>query len=103
MSNEGKVCRECGGAMKNGKGKPMKALALFCSGECRQAFNRRRRDRGAELYDFVMQAENSQVEKLKGAYQSADKVKRAGRPSWQPLTAAAVALPVVFGADGDGR
>lgn len=96
-----KVCRECG---KEFEAKTVSAL--FCASACRSAFNRRRRDRGAELYDFVMASYPTQhplLAKLLEAYRTADLYYRAGRLSYQRETDARAALPVVFGETGDGR
>lgn len=97
-----KHCRECG--------EPFTAKTLsaaFCPTKpCRAAFNRRRRDRGAELYDFVMAAyptTHPMVKMLAEAYRAADLDKRAGRNSYQREVDARAALPVVFGVHGDGR
>jgi predicted nucleic acid-binding Zn ribbon protein len=91
-------CRECGNDFK-----PSGRAALHCSERCRLAFNRRRRDRGAELYDFVMSGHPDTVEKLVGSYRTADKALRGGRPSFQPTTQALVRLPASYGPQGDNR
>ena len=44
-----KTCKECGKAFE-----AKKAEAKFCSQKCRLTFNNRRRDRGAVLYDILM-------------------------------------------------
>jgi hypothetical protein len=44
-------CRECG---KDAGKAPAGRSKFFCSTPCRQAWNNRRRDRGAELYDLFM-------------------------------------------------
>lgn len=101
MSIRPRVCRECGKAFE---GRSMSAL--FCSATCRGLFNKRRRDRGAELYDFVMVAyptTHPLVWRLVEQYLSADKVLRAGRPSYQSEITARSALPAVYGECGDGR
>lgn len=96
-----KACRECGREFQ------AKTLsAAFCEPAHRAAFNRRRRDRGAELYDFVMAAyptTHPMVKVLAEAYRAADLDKRAGRNSYQREVDARAALPVVFTVKGDGR
>lgn len=94
----GQRCRECG-VLIQGK----RVVALFCSGPHRQAFNRRRRDRGAELYDFVMGGDAATVARLKAAYVQADHVLRSGRKSHQPPAEAKGGIPAAFGDQGDGR
>lgn len=42
-------CAECGGALEG-----RKAVAAFCSGSCRKAWNNRRAMRGAQMYDLFM-------------------------------------------------
>jgi predicted nucleic acid-binding Zn ribbon protein len=74
-----------------------------CTPECRLAFTRRRRDRGAELYDFVMQNDQGTIAKLVHAYLQADLTKRAGRPSYLPVAVAVLALPLNYGTEGDKR
>lgn len=92
-------CKECGEAFETQRNQ-----ALFCSDTCRLKFNRRRRDRGAELYDFIMVHGNAAtVKRLVEAYRTSDKVLRAGRPSWQDTQMAIVNLPAVFGNSGDKR
>jgi hypothetical protein len=101
MVMRSKVCRECG--------QPFQAKSMnagFCATACRASFNRRRRDRGAELYDFVMAAApaaHPMVKTLVQVYRDADVALRAGRPSYQREVDARAALPVVFGEKGDGR
>jgi predicted nucleic acid-binding Zn ribbon protein len=101
MSIKNRECRECGKEFV-----ARQRTAQFCSDPCRAAFNRRRRDRGAELYDFVMspgKATEPIVRNLIDAYRAADAALRGGRPSYQPPEAAQMALPAAFGAHGDGR
>lgn len=98
MALIGKACRECG---KGFSGK--RPSALFCGGPCRQAFNRRRRDRGAELYDFVMVKDTDTIKGLVDAYKTADKALREGRPSWQPTRVAIMNIPAAYGSIGDKR
>lgn len=93
-----KPCRECGKPFI-----PSRRPALHCSEGCRTTFNRRRRERGAELYDFVMAGRTEVVEMLLGAYKSADMAKRGGRPSYQPIEQAILAIPVAMNLQGDNR
>lgn len=93
-----RTCRECGTGFE-----ARHTGALFCGDPCRIGFNRRRRDRGAELYDAIMSGVPDAVEKLKAAYRQADEARRAGRPSHQPWNIAKLKLPVAYGAEGDGR
>lgn len=101
------ACRECGKSFS-----ARRVTALFCSAPCRTSFNQRRRDRGAEFYDFMMAAYNAGIvdlqpapwmRRLIEAYVAADTVKRAGRPSYQPSHLARMRLPSVFGEQGDDR
>jgi len=96
-------CRECGKPFQ-----PRQTWALFCDTACRGAFNRRRRDRGTEVYDFVMALSHGAdvrdvLDKLCDAYKQADKVLRNGRESFQPTTLALTRIPQVFGEQGDKR
>ncbi len=91
-------CVECG--------KPFvstRRQARHCSQACRLAFTRRRRDRGAELYDFVMAGYDLVVTKLVTAYRAADLAKRAGRPSYQAPDTAAMKVPLNYSDEGDKR
>lgn len=98
------VCRECGKALERKETK-RGGPRMFCDAPCRLAFNNRRRDRGAELYDLFMalrfereKAAKSKVWSLlcdrASAYRDADKARRDGRKSWQSLRAAMEALPL---------
>jgi predicted nucleic acid-binding Zn ribbon protein len=98
-------CQECGKPYEN----PSK-LALFCSTGCRLKFNRRRRDRGTELYDLVMSARfetngatKDLVERLLNAYRDSDKTKRGGRMSWQTWKTAQYRIPQSYSKSGDMR
>jgi len=91
-------CAECGHPFET-----TRREARFCSNECRQDFNRRRRDRGAELYDFYMAGELDTCKRLADAYRAGDQAKRAGRPSWQPQSLAIFGIPAAYGRDGDKR
>lgn len=91
-------CAECGHQFRT-----QRREARFCSDSCRLDFNRRRRDRGAELYDFYMDGDHDTAKRLAAAYKDADKAKRAGRPSWQSRSQAIFNVPAAFGKDGDKR
>ena len=93
-----RTCKECG--------KPFlspNSSRQYCCYACRLSFTRRRRDRGAELYDFVMQGDNATVAKLCAAYHQADLALRNGRQSYQPAHEAARNLPITYGKQGDKR
>ena len=92
------VCEECGKAFTR-----VRTTKLFCSAVCRQAFNQRRRERGAELYDAFMSGEPAAMDKLHEAYLAADNAKRQGRRSWQPWRRAVLNIPLVYGSSGDDR
>lgn len=100
-----RLCRECGKPFQ-----PRQTWALFCDGACRRVFNRRRRDRGTELYDFVMAQHGNQpidyrpvIHKLCEAYRVSDLTLRNGRESWQPPSLALTRIPVAYGDNGDKR
>lgn len=98
------VCIECG---KGFVGRRYDAEA--CSTPCRIRWHNRRQARGVELYDAVMahrgnpERQVKAVGELVDAYLTADRVKRAGRRSWQTPIKAAVGRPVVYGPKGDDR
>lgn len=91
-------CRECGTAFEK-----RHRTALFCTSACKQRFNNRRRERGAELYDMAMAGERDIVTRLLSAYKAADKAQRGGRPSYQDSDMAMTRIPFGFGVGGDGR
>jgi hypothetical protein len=98
-------CLECGKTYDN----PSK-LAQFCSTAHRLKFNRRRRDRGTELYDLAMSARfedngasKDLVERVLRAYHDSDKAKRGGRMSWQAWKTAQYRIPQSYSDKGDGR
>ncbi len=93
-----KTCAECGGPIK----KPVRH-SRHCSTDCREAFTRRRRDRGAEVYDFLMAGDTATVAKLVGAYHQADTFARDGRPSWKPRDTAIQGIPITYSKQGDKR
>jgi hypothetical protein len=85
------ACLECGNEASKGH-QPEK---LFCCATCRLAFNNRRRDRGADLYDLfrALRRERSeakrlniwtQICRLELAWQMADQEARPGRRSYIP-------------------
>lgn len=99
MTFAARVCRECG--------KPFQARhrsSLFDSVACKQRWNNRRQQRGAELYDFVMaDLHDPLIRQLVIAYKRADRELRGGRPSSQDIDVAAMRLPRAYGNSGDGR
>ena len=103
-------CLECGG----------EGLQLgverreFCCNPCRMAWHKRRRDRGAEIYDLFMACRFERgkaklhalwtlMSSLASAYRDADNHKRAGRRSWRRIDDAVGSIPSAFGRQGDGR
>ena len=98
-----RTCKECGKPFQ-----PRQTSAMFCTSECRGKFNRRRRDRGTVLYDFIMAQYRGEkvdgvVKRLCEAFATADKAMRDGRESFQPVSVALANLPVAYGAQGDKR
>jgi hypothetical protein len=100
-------CRECGLTLPTrATGRP----ATFCSTACRLRWHNRRKERGTQLYDFIMgwrfereQPDNmAQLARLASAYRDADNSLRAGRKSWN-TGEAQTRLPIGFGTDGDKR
>lgn len=98
-------CQECGKPYD-----PPSPRVLFCSTGCRLKFNRRRRDRGTELYDVIMSAHYEHngapkdlIEKLLRSYIDSDRAKRTGRVSWQSWATAQYRIPQIFSSKGDGR
>lgn len=89
MTERAKICPECGNAYKTAR-QPDK---LFCSPDCRQSFNNRRMQRGAELYDLfrALRRERSkakslnmwtQICRLELQWQMEDEAQRPGRKSY---------------------
>ncbi len=85
-----RVCMDCGAPLEG-----LKPGARFCTSKCRLAFNNRRLQRGAELYDLFMAMRYDREEAQKhGAWsmlcrmaqqmRDEDVAQRAGRKSWQP-------------------
>lgn len=102
------TCKECGNSLAS-----VKVGATFCCTECRKAFNNRRAQRGAELYDLfmAMRYDRSEASKantwtvmcnLARAYRDADKFARNGRKSWD-LKEAHARLPIHYSEEGDKR
>lgn len=102
-------CLECGEGFTS-----VTEAAEFCCSRCRDAWNNRRKARGAEIYDLFMAlrfergpAKLAQVWTLlcavASAYRDADKTKRGGRRSWRKLRAAIADIPMAYGSAGDGR
>lgn len=88
MSISQHECQECGNRISE-------ARKLFCSTPCRQTFNNRRLQRGAELYDlFRAHRRERSVSKQLGlwteicrlelAWQQEDDAARPGRRSYMP-------------------
>lgn len=83
-------CRECGHFHD-------KAKAAFCCTPCRQAWNNRRMQRGAQLYDLFMAVRYQRglakvhslwsiVCRLAQSWREEDVRERGGRPSWRAYT-----------------
>lgn len=84
------VCLECGNAIhapRSGK--------EFCCSPCRMAFNNRRRDRGADMYDLfrALRRERDKAKalglwtelcRLELKWQEEDEARRPGRRSYVP-------------------
>ncbi|MDD9903732.1 MAG: hypothetical protein OXT06_09210 [Rhodospirillaceae bacterium] len=114
-------CRECGAPCEAQRGD-----ATFCSTKCKNAWQNRRRKRGAELYDLFMTMRHerdltkrladeqdfhvwSTACALASKWKDEDERERAGRKSWQSI------LPLIqkgtwaylkaklVGIDGTGR
>lgn len=82
------ACRECGTPVSDGR-------KLFCSTPCRMAFNNRRMQRGAMIYDLfrALRRERSEAKKLniwteicrlEYVWQQEDERERPGRRSYTP-------------------
>lgn len=81
------TCRECGA-----KFEPKGATALFCAPVCRQAYDNRRAQRGAILYDMFMEMRYrragaggiwSVMCRLAEMWRDEDRDKRELRQSWK--------------------
>lgn len=97
-----KVCKECGNVL-GASSKPR----MFCSTPCRQTFNNRRLERGAQLYDLFMAMRYERgtakvlgvwavICRLAKDFREEDELQRDGRKSWQPASAIFERLPVVM-------
>lgn len=107
MAQFKKECRDCGDEFI-----ARQHSALFCDDECRGRFNRRRRDRGAILYDAMMAAHFDKADerpdrtvpvRLLDAFRTSDQKLRSGRASWQPWQYAQMRLPMAYGTEGDKK
>lgn len=86
------TCLECGREY-SAKSKP----SLFCRTACRQSFNNRRQQRGAEFYDVVMEMRFdrkrasatgawSMLCAIAARHRNEDAQHREGRKSWTSTT-----------------
>jgi hypothetical protein len=101
------ACIECGVTFQTNV-----KTAKACSTECRKAFNNRRMQRGAELYDLMMAhrfdrhnpdaaEQRAAMYRMISVYRDADNALRAGRPSWDKDCLEQ--LPLAFSTEGDKR
>lgn len=81
------TCRECGG-----RNEAKRIDQVFCCTPCRNAWENRRRDRGAILYDLFMEMRYrrsgakglwSIMCRLAEEWRGVDKEEREGRQSWR--------------------
>lgn len=90
-------CQECGNPLSGRRGQE------FCAPRCRQTFNNRRMQRGAELYDLfrALRRERSDAKdlnlwthlcRLELKWQTEDETARPGRRSYMPPTKAITIL-----------
>lgn len=102
MNNGHSECQECGESLPRGR-KPR----LFCSPACRQKFNNRRLQHGAQFYDLFMSMRYERdtagelglwavMCRLAAKFRNEDEAKRNGRKSWQPPSSVLERLPVVM-------
>lgn len=86
------ACLECGTQFAAARGRE------FCTSACRQRWNNRRMQRGAELYDLYMahrfDRANAQalgvfqaVNRMASNFHTEDAAERAGRRSWRATRA----------------
>lgn len=82
----GAVCLECGAAFDRAGDH-----GTFCGAKCRLAWNNRRLQRGAEIYDLLMTLRFERRSatgvftalcRAAAAFRAADHAERAGRASW---------------------
>jgi hypothetical protein len=108
--NQMRECKECGKPLA---GLGLKTNACYCCTECRKAFNNRRAQRGAELYDLFMAMRYDRALATKAntwtvmcnaarAYRDSDKTLRDGRKSWD-LHETIQRLPMHYSNEGDKR
>lgn len=99
MSAANNECLECGNALTATR----QPGRLFCSTACRQAFNNRRMQRGAEIYDLFRALRRERAEakrlniwteicRLELAWQIEDDETRQGRKSYMPAKRALINL-----------
>lgn len=90
MQNSAHTCQECGNSISGHR-----SGQLFCSTVCRQHFNNRRLQRGAELYDLfrALRRERNEAKslnvwteicRLELQWQQEDDAEREGRKSYMP-------------------
>lgn len=88
-----RVCRECGSEVVQSRKGP---TSDFCSVKCRQAWKNRRMQRGAMLYDAIMnwrfnrkngndKAAWQAITRMAATFNQEDKDQRDGRRSYRPL------------------
>ncbi|WP_157182209.1 transcriptional regulator [Methylobacterium sp. WSM2598] len=96
---DGRTCLECGVAYET-----ISRHSSFCSTGCRNDWNNRRLQRGAEIYDLWMafrfqrplaRALNllSCLNRLAHLYRQEDRAERAGRASWRAPEAVLASRP----------
>lgn len=90
MTSKVQCCPECGSAIES-----RQAGKEFCSQQCRQSFNNRRMQRGAEMYDLfrALRRERGEAKtlnlwtqmcRLELKWQTEDDQQRPGRRSYMP-------------------
>lgn len=96
------ACQECGASFSASQ-----ASARFCSRDCRNAFDNRRKARGAILYDLFM-ANNyerkiarplgiwSKMFRAASHWKAEDEAQREGRASWPDLQTTLQKTPHLF-------
>lgn len=112
-ASSGRDCMECGGSCA-----PAKQPRDFCSATCRQTFNNRRMQRGAEIYDLLMAIRYQRdratdmklwrwLNRLAKKFRDQDNAERQGRKSWRApelvLRRHAYLKADVLGASGKSR
>lgn len=97
-----RACQECGAPFSASQ-----ATARFCSRDCRNAFDNRRKARGAILYDLFM-ANNyerktarplgvwSKMFRVAAHWKAEDEAEREGRASWPDLQTTLQKTPHLF-------